>query len=172
MANSLIFMIFPILHVAVGLGMSWYAVRGIFNRTEVSVTPHLIKATVGPIFPCKAAQFPREDVTGIFVRENPSRFAGMAPNSTNTPRETFAVWVQLTGDREACLAAVVPSKPAALFIEQEIEAELGLTPQRVPGAVDVPEGLRRRLPKVLDRGALAMSDPRSSRGALSDDESR
>ncbi|MGK0360870.1 MAG: hypothetical protein ACI9U2_003184 [Bradymonadia bacterium] len=171
-ANSLLFMTFPLVHVAVGLGMLWFVARGLLNRTEIAVTPHLLTGSSGPIAPGKSLKFHREAVVGVFVREDNSKYMKRVPDwkkaHAKATMQSYSVWVQLTGDREARLATMLRSKPMALFIEQELEDLLGLTPQAVYGEVEVPQGLRRRVRKPRVAGALAVADVEDAHGGLSE----
>lgn len=172
MDNALLFMIFPIVHVAVGLGMLWFVARGLLNRTEIVVTPRRLTGSSGPIPPGKRTSLHREAVIGIFVRENNAKYMKWVPDEkkahAKATMRTYSIWVQLTGDREARLATMLRSKPMALFIEQELEELLGLTPQAVYGEVDVPAGLRRPIPQARTAGALAVAEVEDAQGGLSE----
>lgn len=165
MADSWIMFIFPIVHLAVGLGMIWFSLRGVFNASEVRLLADQLTSTVGPVPPRRATTFARDAVRGVFVRAMKTR-----PKASFDAKDAaggFAVWITQAGQREACLLKGVP-KDVALFIAQELRDALRLDAQPMPGSVEAPPSLLRPVATPIDQGALAIADDTDARGGLSE----
>ena len=61
--------IFPIAHVAVGVGLSYYVIASFFNKTDLVISPDWVETNTRPI-PWKGnAKIRPADIKGVLVRE-------------------------------------------------------------------------------------------------------
>lgn len=117
---------FPLLHVAVGVGLTYSTVAGLLNRTSVTVGSGEITIRQGPVpWPgnrtvngAEIRQLFREETISTSRRSRSSRYHVCAVTSEK---------------RKLRLLGNVPGADVALYLEQAIERALGLEDQRVAG---------------------------------------
>jgi hypothetical protein len=118
-------LVFPVLHVAVGLGLTYGVLCTFFNKTVIRVNHGELSIAHGPL-PCPGnSRHFTSDVTQLFCQEKKWR----GENSTRRTYKLVAVkrdgsQVQLTGSDNYNDVA---------FIEQQIESHLKIADERVPG---------------------------------------
>jgi hypothetical protein len=123
---QLMMLVFPLLHVGAGLGISYFTACRFLNRTVVDVSPREIRVTVGPlpwpgnrtVSPMQVAQVFREEI----VRQ-----------TKNGRSITYNVSAALKDQSKVKLLSGLDSPDQALFLEQEIERHLGIRDQPVAG---------------------------------------
>ncbi|MBI2901727.1 MAG: hypothetical protein HYY17_16200 [Planctomycetes bacterium] len=121
-----IMFVFPIAHVAVGVGLAYFTAAGLLNRTRLEVSRGLLRIVHEPL-PWTGGKVLRAgDLRQFFCREH--RHSGK-----HGPYLRYSVnAVNVTG-------AVVPilekleQAEQALFVEQRIEEHLGIRDRPVPG---------------------------------------
>ena len=74
--------VFPLVHVAVGVGLTYSVLATLFNRTEVELTADSLRVRHGPI-PWKGSfEASRGDLGSIVVGQAAVRSSGQAPSTT------------------------------------------------------------------------------------------
>ncbi len=117
--------VFPIAHVAVGIGLTYYTLCLFVNRTLVTVDSAL-RVDHGPLFWSGQALLPADDITALYCEMQVSRGKG-------GPSVTYLVKAVTTDGREVTLLARLDTLPQAKFFERQLEAWLGLPPTAVAG---------------------------------------
>ncbi len=127
---ALLMLLFPILHVAVGVGVTYAVVCMFLNRTEIRITAGDLSIWHGPV-PCPGkCQLPTGDIKQLFVTENEHR-------GKNGCRYSYDVNAMKQDDTKQKLIGNLQDIQQALFLEQKLEQHLGIAPQHVPGEVRV-----------------------------------
>jgi hypothetical protein len=122
----LMMLLFPLLHVAAGIGLAYFTACLFVNRTVIDVSPREIRVQVGPlpwrgnlaVPPAQVAQIYREEI----VR-----------HTKNGRSVSYHLSVATKDGRKLKLLSGVPSADQALYLEQEIERHLGIRDQPVTG---------------------------------------
>ncbi len=125
-AMKLIFFVFPIVHVAVGVGIGYSAITGFLNRTTVEVRSHQLRIYHSPL-PWKGGRDLRRDqVQQLFVRDKVRA----------TKQGSFQVYelkARLTDGRNITLIPAETEIDKLLYLEQQIEKRLGISDEAMPG---------------------------------------
>lgn len=117
---------FPLLHVAVGIGLTYSTIAGFVNRTEIVVGGGEVAVRHGPLPWPGGKTLPTPEITQLYREERSS--------TTRSGRSVRHELNVMTGDgRKVRLVARVPDPAMALYLEQAIERELGLADRHVPG---------------------------------------
>ena len=125
-AFKLVFMLFPMLHVAVGVGLMYFTICGFVNRTVICVSGGELTVRHGPLpWPGNRNVF-ADDLKQLYCTEHFHR----GKNSTST---SYGVNALLAGDRKVKLLSGFTEADQALFIEQRLEEHLRIVDHRVPG---------------------------------------
>lgn len=119
-------LLFPLIHVAVGVGLTYYTVCCFVNRTVIDVSPREISVRIGPlpwrgnrtVAPTQVAQIYREEV----VR-----------HTKNGQSISYHVSAALKDGKKLKLLSGLSAADQALYLEQEIERHLGIRDQPVAG---------------------------------------
>lgn len=123
MANGndimLVPLLFPLLHVAVGVGISYYAMTLWVNRTTITCGPKEVRVVHGPLPWRTPAAIPRADLEQLYVVRQISR----GKNGTTTTYDLMAVRRQ--GDAVKVVTGLDEIEKAR-FLEQEMERHLGI----------------------------------------------
>ena len=122
----LMFTLFPLIHVAVGVGLTYYTLCGFVNRTTVDVSRQEIRVRVGPlpwfgsrrVAPMQIAQVYREEI----VRQG-----------KNGAHTSYQLSAALKDGKKLKLLSGLDTADLAPFLEQEIERHLGIRDQAVVG---------------------------------------
>lgn len=123
--GPLVMKLFPLLHVAVGVGMTYLTVATFVNKTVIRAGPQEVSVLHGPLRWPGDAALARRDLQQLFCEEKISR----TKNGTSI---TYKVWAVLR-DRRVALASGLDTPEQALFIEQQVERRLGILDRPVPG---------------------------------------
>jgi hypothetical protein len=117
---------FPLLHVAAGIGIAYFAVAGLLNRTVVRVVQGTIVVRSGPL-PWIGNRIVQAAEVRQLYRER--TFA----TSRGGTIASYHLCAVLSGNRKLRLIRAVGAADIALYFEQEIEKALGITDRPVPG---------------------------------------
>lgn len=120
-----VMVVFPIVHVAVGVGTTYTTLCLFVNRTTVSVGVRL-RVVHGPLFWPGQVSLPADAVTAVYCEDVVRRGKG----GTSV---TYTVKVVAGDGREVTLLTAIDGLPKAKFFERQLEAWLGLPPTVVPG---------------------------------------
>ena len=126
-AFKFIFLIFPIGHVAVGMGLLYACLLGILNRTKIEITRNEFRVVHGPIPAGRGRTISVGEIEQLFVkREHPGQ-------SSRTPHGRFPLVARLKTGHEIKLLPRNTDLEVARAIEQLIESHLDIEDQSVHG---------------------------------------
>jgi hypothetical protein len=131
----LIMILFPVGHVAVGIGLTYYTIAGFVNRTVINVNRQWLSVTHGPIpwYGNKRIDIPQ--VIQLFAEEVRSQ------NNRSGMSFSYQLNTLLRDNSKLKLLAGLPSPDIALFVEQNIEDYLNIKDQPVIG--EMPKSTRQ-----------------------------
>lgn len=118
--------LFPILHLAFGLGITYYALAGVFNRTVVRVMPEGVSINHGPLPWPGSTVLARCDVAQIYAR----RVDITRKRSVET---SWSLHVHQRSGQDRKLLPGLETHTHALFLERELERALGIRDRPVEG---------------------------------------
>jgi hypothetical protein len=125
---GLLFVLFPLLHVGVGLGLTYYVFCGWLNRTWIRVGQGQLVVRHGPL-PWPGNKVLRSgDLKQLYSKENLSR-------SRNGTSSTYEVRAVTHSGLNIRIVAGLATSEQALYIEQQVEQHLGIENTPVPGAI-------------------------------------
>jgi len=124
--DRLMMLLFPVIHVGVGVGLTYFTLCGFLNSTVVDVSPRQISVKHGPlpwfgnriVEAMQVAQIYREEI----VRRG-----------KNGPHTSYQLSVATKDNRKLKLLSGLETPDLALYLEQEIERHLGIRDQAVAG---------------------------------------
>ncbi len=122
-----IMFVFPIAHVAVGIGLTYATLAGLVNRTSVSVDGGRLRVRHGPIPWLGNRDIDAHSVRQLYTEEH-----------TTTGKNAgtrYAVVAIVHDGPSITLVKNLESSRQALYIEQELEQHLGIADAHVPGAL-------------------------------------
>jgi hypothetical protein len=122
------FLVFPICHVALGVGLTYLCLAGFVNRTVLSVEGGNLRVWQGPLPWSGNHQWPVQDVRQLYVRHR------ARSRNADSPA-TFEVVVVSADGRQRALLRSPLDQDQALFLEQEIERFLNLPDQPIRGEI-------------------------------------
>jgi hypothetical protein len=116
MELKLMILFFPLIHVAAGVGITYYVIASLFNKTDVVISLSGIKVSTYPFPWFGSKEVKREEITDIIVRERIG----------NRNRRTYAIMYVDFSKKERKLIASIPESDQAEFIEQTIRDTTGI----------------------------------------------
>jgi hypothetical protein len=119
--------LFPILHVAVGLGLAYWTLCGFLNTTTVSAERGDVDVRHAPLPWPGGGTFAAADVAQVFVREK------LHSHKNGGSSTTYEVHVLTRAGTAKRLLSGLLDVDQALFVEQEIERRLRIADATVPG---------------------------------------
>ena len=123
-----IFKVFPIAHVAVGVGLTYYTVAGFVNRTVIEAAMNQLRVWHGPIPWPGNCVIPTSDLEQLYCQMD------VHHHSNNSgPGFSYRVNAILAGGKKIKLVSGLTDADQALFIEQQIEKRLGIADRTVGG---------------------------------------
>lgn len=108
--------IFPIGHIAVGIGITYYVIASAFNKTDVVISPSGVRVVSGPAPWFGNKEVNAAEIVAVLVRER----AG------NRGRITYSVMHVDAANKERRLLSYLAESDQAHFIAQTIRDGLGL----------------------------------------------
>lgn len=121
-----IMVVFPVAHVAVGVGLTYFCIATLLNRTFISAGQGLLSITHGPV-PWRGRLVISEgDIDQLFCKMKTS-------NGSRGTSYSYEVWTVLRDGASRRLLDSGDSDDVALFIEQKLERALGIKDRAVPG---------------------------------------
>lgn len=125
-----IMLVFPVLHVAVGLGLTYAVICMFLNKTVIKVSMGELTVRSGPV-PCGGNhQIRTSDLKQLYCTETIYH----TKNGCNTTYNVLAL--TQTGDKIKLLTGL-DQLDQGLFIEQQIEQHLRIPDERMPEEVRV-----------------------------------
>lgn len=121
----IIMFLFPLIHVAVGVALTYYTLALLLNTTTVAVTRGELTVRHGPL-PWVPATLPVRDLEQLYVE----RKVRHNKNGTSVTFQLMAVTRDHSGRK---LVGGLEELGQALYLEQEIERTLGIRDRPVAG---------------------------------------
>jgi len=109
--------LFPLFHVAAGVGLGYFAVASLVNATNVSISTTSVSSKTGPLPWWGDRSVPAEAVRGLIVRERRG----------NRGSVSYALMYVDAANKERPLLSPTPRREQADFIAASIRTLLGLT---------------------------------------------
>jgi hypothetical protein len=119
---SWIFILFPICHVAVGIGLTYFVIAGFLNRTLIDVSRDELRVWHGPV--------PWKGNVRLDVERIDQLYCSFTQSSKGA--QSFGVNVLLKDGRQLKLCSMLSSADEGRYLVRAIEDYLGL--QHSPGA--------------------------------------
>ena len=124
-----IFFVFPIIHVAVGAGLTYLVLAGFLNTTVIHVAEGLLTVRHGPL-PWKGnLDLSTDGIEQIYCQSKITRNRDDGRTSTTSRFEVHAV----AHEQKVKLLGGLQEADHALFVEQRLERFLGIEDQPIPG---------------------------------------
>ena len=108
--------IFPIGHVAAGIGITYYVIASLVNKTDVTISPSGVQIQTGPAWWIGNKEVPLDEISQVIVRER----------SMNRNGRTYNVMYADRSRKERKLVAWISQSDQAEFIADTIRETLGL----------------------------------------------
>lgn len=118
----LIAIVFPIGHIAVGLGITYYVLASLVNKTDVVILPGSVRVVTGPAPWIGNKEVRAEEMTAVIVRER---------SSDRTRRKTFNVMYADRTRKERKLVTWLSESDQAEFIAHVVRQALRVSSQDV-----------------------------------------
>ena len=122
--------IFPIGHLAVGVGLTYFTLAGFLNTTRITAGSSEVTVRHGPLPWLGNRTIPASDIEQLYCTEHTCR------HSNETTSITYRVNAVLSGGKKAKLLSGLTDADQALYIEQTIENRLGIEDRRVRGEMN------------------------------------
>ncbi|MCO4771904.1 MAG: hypothetical protein KDA24_17870 [Deltaproteobacteria bacterium] len=122
----LIFFLFPLAHVAVGVGLTYWTAALFLNRSTVTVTRDELRVSHGPLPWFPSPRISVGELEQLYVERKVSH----RKNGTTVTFKVMAVTRSHTGRK---LIGGLEELRQALYLEQEIEQVLGIRDRPVAG---------------------------------------
>ncbi len=129
-----IMVLFPLLHVTVGVCITYSTLAGLFNRTVISIEDGFLVTTHGPLPWWGGARIPTSGIVQLYCT-----LASIQRWRSGNAYYLAAMPVQLNAlmqNGEQRVVLLSATKEEGLFLEQTLEDWLEIEPKRVPGQVD------------------------------------
>lgn len=121
--------VFPIAHVAVGVGLTYYVIATLFNSTAITALGGRLRVAHGPVPWMGNTDLDGSEVSQLFCKEK-------ARQNRNGQSFHYEVWAVLRDSTTKKVVGAGLTMEQALFIEQKLEHALGIQDRPVPGEVD------------------------------------
>lgn len=133
----LLFFVFPMAHVAVGVGLTYFVIAGFLNRSVIEVATGELSIRHGPV-PWRGNQtIPVDDIDQLYCQLDAGRRRNASGAWTeNSSGVTYRVNALLKNGRKETLVSKLFDLDQALFIEQKLEDALGIEDRRVSGELE------------------------------------
>lgn len=122
----LVALVFPLLHVGVGVFITYTCLAQFLNRTRFRVGYDSVDVRHGPVWWPGDKSVPRHDIEQLYVEE-------VRKSGKHGPTFTYTVRLVLQGGRKLELVSGLPDAEQARYVEQQVEAELRLADRPVAG---------------------------------------
>ncbi|HEX8671562.1 MAG TPA: hypothetical protein VF710_06725 [Longimicrobium sp.] len=123
-----VLMLFPLLHVAVGLFLAYFTAALFVNTTEIVVADGVLTVRHGPLPWMGNRQIATDTLEQLYCEEHVSR-------GRNGTTITYSVRARGKDGRMVKLVTGLPERDQAMYIEQEVERHLGIADRHVSGQV-------------------------------------
>jgi hypothetical protein len=121
-----IMVVFPIAHLAVGVGLSYFTLAGFFNTSQLYIDRNVFMVTHGPLPWFGGLQVPVTQVEQLYCKSKPV-------GKDSSP--TYQLSVILKDGRKKDLLSNLDSPEIGFYIEQQIESWLNIPDRPVRGEI-------------------------------------
>jgi hypothetical protein len=118
----------PLLHVAVGIGVTYSALTGLFNRTTLRADAGTLHVKHGPLPWRSNTRLGSDEIRQLYVHRNEH-----TDSDNDSKWSTYDVCALLTNGREKKLVKGLREHNEAAYLEHVAERALGIANARVPG---------------------------------------
>lgn len=125
---GLFFLLFPLVHVAVGVGLTYYTIAGFVNRTVIDVNDNHVSIRHQPLPWRGNCELSSSDLKQLYCERKVS-------HSKNGTSITYRLNAILKNGEKHQLITGLPDQDTAIYLEQQIEKRLGIKDERVAGEV-------------------------------------
>ena len=122
----LIFKLFPVIHVAIGVGLTCFTVALLVNRTRINGGRCDVTCTHAPLPWFGYKKLPGVLIDQLYAKEHIS-------HGKNGPRTEYQLWLVNQNGQHEKICAQGMTREQALFIEQQLEKALGIKDRAVAG---------------------------------------
>lgn len=124
--GAIMMMVFPLLHVAVGLGLTYFTVAGFLNTTTVTASSEGLSFRHAPLPWPGNRTIPARDLSQLYCQRHVSR-------GKNGTHESYSLNAVVRGSHKLKLLSGLSDPDQCLFIEQAVEEHLGIVDLEVGG---------------------------------------
>jgi hypothetical protein len=126
---KVIFFVFPIAHVAVGVGLTYFVLVGFLNSTIIRVADGMLSVRHGPLPWRGNLDLPTDGIEQIYCQNKLHTNRNDGRTTTSMQYEVHAV---INGNKQKLLGGLLEADQA-LFVEQRLERFLGIEDRAVSG---------------------------------------
>lgn len=127
---KLIFFVFPMAHVAVGVGLTYFVLAGFLNSTVVRVVDGMLSVRHGPLPWRGNLDLSSDEIDQIYCQNKLS--TSRNDDGHTSTSMTFEVHAVVAGQKRKLLGGLREADHA-LFLEQTLERFLKIRDRAVPG---------------------------------------
>lgn len=131
---GIVFFVFPIAHVAVGVGLTYFVLAGFLNSTVIRVADGMLSVRHGPLPWRGNLDLPTDGIEQIYC-QNKIHKSRDDDGHTRTSMQ-YEVHAVINGQKQKLLGGLHEADHA-LFVEQRLERFLGIEDQGVPGEMSM-----------------------------------
>jgi len=124
--------VFPIAHVAVGVGLTYSTLTGFLNRTTLRARDGMFDVKHGPLPWRGNATLASVEIRQLYVNAN------TVTDSDNDKSTTYELCALLGDGRERKLVKGLKERHEAAYLEHVFERALGIDDEAVPGEARIP----------------------------------
>jgi hypothetical protein len=121
-----IFKVFPIVHLAVGVGLTYFTLAGFLNTTTIQVAMDELTIQHGPLPWFGNHRLSVHDLDQLYSQQEMNR-------NRNGVSYSYKVNAVTKGNRKITLVSGLTEADQALFIEQQLENYMRIKDRPVPG---------------------------------------
>jgi hypothetical protein len=132
-SGELLAIVFPIAHVAVGVGLTYSTLTGFLNRTTLRARDGVLHVTHGPLPWRGNAMLAGVDVRQLYVTADTVTDSDGGKSTT-----TYQLCAMLADGREKKLVKGLKERNEAAYLEGVFERALGIENAAVPGEARIP----------------------------------
>lgn len=118
--GPIVMFVFPLLHVAVGVGITYATLASFINSTVIRINPAMVVVRHGPLPYYKNKDIPAQDIAQFYTAEHVS-------HTKNGTSVSYEVWLEMKTLPRIRLLRGITTAEQAQFIEREAEKFLRIT---------------------------------------------
>lgn len=119
--------VFPIVHVAVGLALTYYVLASLLNTTTLLIRDGVLQVRHAPLPWWGQQSLPSDEIAQVFVQQDQSY------GRHGRVQFQYSVSAVMKSGLKMPILTGLPDADQAQFVEQRIESYLGITDQPVAG---------------------------------------